>query len=163
MLYMNFHGGKAILYTCLFLIIIPIQIGIVYTLFSIPIRSSLITVYIFIIPYVFSVVFLGLVISSFFKRREDSLLFIVLTSIPALMLSGLSFPPENFSQFYQILAQLIPSTHGIEGFVKLTQMKASFPEIMSEWYKLWGLTLIYFIMASFLLKLKVKKINSYSK
>ena len=155
--------GKAILYTCLFLIIIPIQIGIVYTLFSIPIRSSLITVYIFIIPYVFSVVFLGLVISSFFKRREDSLLFIVLTSIPALMLSGLSFPPENFSQFYQILAQLIPSTHGIEGFVKLTQMKASFPEIMSEWYKLWGLTLIYFIMASFLLKLKVKKINSYSK
>ncbi|WP_338359512.1 ABC transporter permease [Yeosuana marina] len=149
--------GKAILYTFLYLIIIPIQIGIIYTLFSIPIRSSLITVYIFIIPYVFSVVFLGIVISSFFKRREDSLLFIVLTSIPSLMLSGLSFPSEGFSKFYQIIAQLIPSTHGIEGFVKLTQMKASFIEISTEWYKLWGLTLLYFIMASFLLKLKVKK------
>ena len=148
--------GKAVLYTLLFLIIIPIQIGIVYTLFSIPVRSSILTIYIFIIPYVFSVVFLGIAISSFFNRREDSLIFIVLTSIPSLMLSGLSFPAQGFSEFYKILSLIIPSTHGIDGFVKLTQMKASFIEILPEWSMLWVLTLIYFILASISLKIRVK-------
>jgi ABC-2 type transport system permease protein len=145
--------GKAVLYTCIFLIIIPIQIGIIYTLFSIPIRSSLLTVYIFIIPYVFSIVFLGITISSFFKKREDSIMFIVLTSIPSLMLSGLSFPVQGFSKFYKIFAQFIPSTPGIDGFIRLTQMKATFFEVLPEWNNLWLLTILYFICGSIALKL----------
>jgi ABC-2 type transport system permease protein len=139
--------GKALFYTCLFLIIIPIQIGIVYTLFSIPVRSSLINIYIFIIPYIFSVVFFGIAISSFFKKREDALMFIVLTSIPSLMLSGLSFPFEEFPRIFKLISQIIPSTQGINGFVKLTQMKALFNEVFPEWRNLWILTFLYFIAA----------------
>lgn len=149
--------GKAVLYSLLFLVIIPIQIGIVYTMFSIPVRSSLFTIYIFTIPYVFSIVFLGIAISSFFNKREDVLLFIVLTSIPSLMLSGLSFPAQGFSIFYKILAQFIPSTSGIDGFVKLTQMKASFFEVFPEWIKLWLLACLYFILAFISLKLRLHK------
>jgi len=146
--------GKAVLYSLLFLIIIPIQIGIVYTMFSIPVRSSLFTIYVFTIPYIFSIVFLGIAISSFFNKREDVLLFIVLTSIPSLMLSGLSFPVQGFSRFYKILAQFVPSTFGIDGFVKLTQMKTSFFEVLSEWVKLWLLACLYFILAFISLKLR---------
>jgi len=61
-----------------------------------------------------------------FKKREDAILFLVLISIPSLMLSGLSFPEEGFSEFYQKLATLVPSTSGINGFVRLTQMKHLF-------------------------------------
>ncbi|WP_457611202.1 ABC transporter permease [Lutibacter sp.] len=149
--------GKAVLYSLLFLIIIPIQIGIVYTMFSIPVRSSLFTIYIFTIPYIFSIVFLGIAISSVFNKREDVLLFIVLTSIPSLMLSGLSFPVQGFSIFYKILAQFVPSTFGIDGFVKLTQMKTSFFEVFSEWVKLWLLSCLYFILAFISLKLRTHK------
>jgi len=148
--------AKACLYTAIFIVIIPIQIGIVYTLFSIPVRSSLFVVYLFLIPYIFSVVFLGIAISSFFKRREDSILFLVLLSVPSLMLSGLSFPKEGFSGIYQLISKIIPSTPGITGFVKLTQMEASFAEVLNEWNHLWLLALLYFIIASIALKIKSK-------
>ena len=146
--------AKAFLYTAIFIVIIPIQIGIVYTLFSIPVRSSLFTIYLFLVPYIFSVVFLGITISSFFKRREDSILFLVLLSIPSLMLSGLSFPKEGFSGFYQLISKIIPSTPGITGFVKLTQMKASFIEVIHEWNHLWLLVIVYFILAAISLKIR---------
>ncbi|WP_372768777.1 ABC transporter permease [Lutibacter sp.] len=146
--------AKACLYTAIFIVIIPIQIGIVYTLFSIPVRSSLFAVYLFLVPYIFSVVFLGIAFSSFFKRREDSILFLVLLSIPSLMLSGLSFPKEGFSGIYQLISTIIPSTPGITGFVKLTQMEASFVEVLNEWNHLWLLTFLYFIIASIALKMK---------
>lgn len=149
--------GKSFVYTLLFSIILPIQIGIVYTIFSIPVRSSLWIVYLFSFPYLLSVVFFGIAISSLFKRREDSIVFIVLTSIPSLMLSGLSFPVEGFSKFYQYLAQTIPSTPGINGFVKLTQMEATFNEVITEWSHLWVLTLIYFILAAITLKIQSTK------
>ena len=149
--------AKAFLYTAIFIVIIPIQIGIVYTLFSIPVRSSLFNVYLFFVPYIFSVVFLGIAISSFFKRREDSILFLVLLSIPSIMLSGLSFPKEGFSGFYQLISKIIPSTPGITGFVKLTQMKASFIEVIHEWNHLWLLVIVYFILAAFSLKIRGKK------
>ena len=146
--------AKACLYTAIFMVIIPIQVGIVYTLFSIPVRSSLFLIYVFIIPYVFSVVFLGITISSLFKRREDSIVFLVLLSIPSLMLSGLSFPVEGFSEFYQLISKIIPSSPGINGFVRLTQMEASFSEVMNEWNHLWLLTGLYFIFAAISLKMR---------
>jgi len=144
--------GKASLYFLIFILLIPVQIGIVFTIFSIPVRSSLLTIYIFLIPYVFSVVFLGIAISSLFKRREESIVFLVLISVPSLMLSGLSYPLEGFSVFYQELAKIIPSTAGIKGFVKLTQMDASLFEVTKEWLHLWGLTFFYFLIAAISLK-----------
>jgi len=148
--------AKASLYTAIFMIIIPIQVGIVYTLFAIPVRSSLLSIYLFLIPYVFSVVFLGITISSLFKRREDSIVFLVLLSIPSLMLSGLSFPMEGFSVFYQLISTTIPSTPGINGFVRLTQVDASFTEVLNEWNHLWVLTGVYFVFAAISLKLRGK-------
>lgn len=144
--------GKACLYALIFGVILTIQIGIVYTIFSIPIRSSLLLIYLFSIPYIFSVVFLGIAISSLFKRREDAIVFLVLLSIPALMLSGLSFPTEGFPHFYQLLAKLAPSTPGMNGFVKLSQMNASFNEVLTEWNHLWILTAVNFIIAMITLK-----------
>lgn len=153
--------GKSFVYALLFAVILPIQIGIVYTLFSIPIRTSLWNIYLFAIPYLLSVVFLGIGISSLFKRREEAIIFLVLLSIPSLMLSGLSFPMESFSQFYQNLAQIIPSTPGINGFVKLTQLEASFQEVSTEWIQLWILTFLYFILAAISLKIQAIKEKQY--
>jgi len=149
--------GKAFLYGAIFSVILPIQIGIIYYIFDIPIRSSLGLVLLFLIPYLLSVVFIGIAISTLFKKREDSIIFLVLISIPSLMLSGLSFPKEGFSNFYHIISNIIPSTHGINGFVKLTQMNASFNEIWKDWSYLWILTFLYSIIAIISLKLRAYK------
>ncbi|SDY03557.1 ABC-2 type transport system permease protein [Lutibacter oricola] len=154
-------AAKSTIYLLIFAVILPIQFGLIYTIFSIPLRTNLPIVYLFALPYLTSVIFLGIAISSLFKRREDSIVFLVLVSIPSLMLSGLSFPTENFYPFYQELAKLLPSTSGIKGFVKLTQMEASFTQVLSEWNHLWLLTLIYFIIA--IITLKLRAINEQTK
>ncbi|UMB54016.1 ABC transporter permease [Lutibacter sp. A64] len=146
--------AKASLYSLIFAVILPIQIGIIYTIFDIPIRASLGEIYLFSLPYLTAVIFLGIAISSLFKRREDSTIFLVLLSVPSLMLSGLSFPMEGFSVFYQQLAKLLPSTSGITGFVKLIQMEATFNDVIYDWYRLWALTIIYFIIAVITLKVR---------
>jgi len=146
--------AKASLYSLLFAIILPIQLGLIFTIFSIPLRTNLFNVYLFSLPYLTSVIFLGIVISSIFNRREDSIVFLVLLSVPSLMLSGLSFPTESFPTFYQELAKLLPSTAGMNGFIKLTQMEASFNQILKEWNHLWLLTLLYFIIAIITLKIR---------
>ena len=79
------------------------------------------------------------------------------------MLSGLSFPIEGFSEFYQLISKVIPSTPGINGFVRLTQMEASFLEVLNEWNHLWLLTAIYFIFAAISLKRRAYKELQYSK
>jgi ABC-2 type transport system permease protein len=73
------------------------------------------------------------------------------------MLSGLSFPVEGFSPFYKLMSTTIPSTPGINGFVKLTQMEASFLEVLKEWNHLWILTFVYFVIAAISLKVRAKK------
>ena len=151
--------GKASIYSLIFAIILPLQVGIIYSIFSIPVRSSVAILYLFSLPYFFSAVFLGIVFSSFFKKREDAIVFLVLTSIPTLMLSGLSFPMESMPSLYKLLSQALPSTPGIQGFVKLTQMKADFSEVYSDWMHLWALCVIYFIGASISLKLRAKSEN----
>ena len=148
--------GKAFLYFVIFAIIFPIQFGLIFYYFDIPIRSSILVIYTFLIPYILSVVFLGIVISSIFKKREDAVLFLVLASVPSLMLSGLSFPPEAFSTFHSFLSQLLPSTAGVTGFIKLSQLKASFHEVSTEWMHLWILSLVYFVMAAISLKVRAR-------
>jgi len=153
--------GKSFLYLMLFILIIPIQTGIVYSFFGIPLRSSIFLIYIFLIPYILAVVFLGIIVTSLFKKREDSIIFLVLISIPSLMLSGLSFPTESFPVLYQYLGKLLPSTSGIDGFIKLSQMEASFANILPEWKSLWLLDLIYFSLSIFTLKKQAIKENKH--
>jgi ABC-2 type transport system permease protein len=160
---LNFGGtitvlfGKALLYILLYVLILVLQLGIIYTIFNIPIRGSFITLIVFMIPYILSVVFLGVFLSSLFNKREDAIMALIFTTIPFMMLSGLSYPAEGFPVFYQYLAKIIPSNWGISGFVKITQMDAFLIDVIKEWTALWVLSLVYFGLASYFIKSSVKK------
>ena len=44
---------------------------------------------------------------------------------------------------------LVPSTWGISSVLRLTQMGASFQQVQVEWIWLWGLSVLYLILAWF--------------
>ncbi|WP_422351035.1 ABC transporter permease [Flagellimonas sp.] len=146
--------GRASTYLSIFLVLLPIQFGLIFYLFSFPLRASLGSIYLFALPYIMALVFLGIFISYFFKRREDAILFLSILAIPALMLSGLSYPYEGLNPLFKYTSELLPSTSGARGLVKLTQMGAPFNEVNIEWARLWGLTLLYFLLAAFTLRFK---------
>lgn len=144
--------GKASVYAILYALLLVLQLGLVFTFFEIPVRAGLGDLFLFMLPYFLSVVFLGIFLTGLFRYREDAIMGLIFTTLPMLMLSGLSYPIEGFPPFFQKLSWVFPSTWGVRGFVKLTQMGVPLQDVAGEWQALWWQALVYFILASMVLK-----------
>lgn len=141
--------GKASVYVIISLFILGIMLGVVVPLFNIPMRGSFSDVILYMVPFLLSVVFLGLFLLNFFKKREDAILIMSYTSVPAILLMGFVWPIQSIPQMFQWLGYFVPSTLGAKGFVSITQMGATLSIIQDDWLKMWGLCLFYLILAVF--------------
>jgi ABC-2 type transport system permease protein len=72
---------------------------------------------------------------------------LLFTSLPALFLSGFAWPIEALPAWLATFARAIPSTSAIPGFLRLTGMGASLPDVRAEWLTLWALCGVYFATA----------------
>src|SRR6185312_16432475 len=109
------------------------------------------TAAVFLIPFITASVLLGVVISELFQRPESSTVALALTSVPALFLSGISFPVENQAEWVRAVALALPTTFGIRGFVQIGEMGATLAETWRSWGALWLQTLIYGLVAAYLM------------
>lgn len=152
--------GKATTYLIIGMIILLMMIGIVMPLFHIPMRNEIWPVLVFMIPFLLSIVYLGLFLITFFNRREDAIMMIMFTSIPTLLSSGFSWPSSSMPTWLLAISHLFPSTLGTKGFVALTQMGANLETIQSTWIGMWLLCLFYLILATLAMK-RVYLVDSY--
>lgn len=100
----------------------------------------------FMLPYLLSCIFFAMNISCAMKHREDIMLMVVFTSVPFLFLSGASWPQSAIPAFWQWVGDLIPSTFGIRGFIRMNSMGARLEDIMPEYHALWIQTAVYFLI-----------------
>ena len=139
--------GKTAAYLALYLVYSCYYFGILYRVYRFPQRAEAVTVLLFVLPFLISVILLGLALSGLFHHRESAMQALLFTSIPAIFLSGFAWPPEAIPGWLRILSYLLPSTAGISGFLRVNQMGASLPEVRFEWFVLWGLCVLYFGLA----------------
>ena len=151
--------GKALAYFTLYLVNSLFVLVIIFRVFNLPMRTSYFEMFIFITPFLFSVIFMGMSIAALFKHRESSMMILLFTSIPFIFLSGFSWPVESMPIWLQYFSEFIPSSPGIKGFLALTQKGAHFSDVFIHWQHLWILTIIYLGTASLLLKQIIKKAN----
>ncbi|MFD1959130.1 ABC transporter permease [Novosphingobium panipatense] len=76
-----------------------------------------------------SVAGLGLWLGSYFDRSERAMMILAPTSAPFFFLSGTAWPLDQMPGFVRAVAQLIPSTSGVQVFVPLNQMHASLADV----------------------------------
>jgi conserved transporter len=100
----------------------------------------------FLLPYLLSVTFFSMLISRFVKERESIILLMVFTSMPFLLLSGISWPTNALPGFWKVISWCIPSTFGINGFVKINSLGANLKDIRPELIALWSQVVVYFII-----------------
>lgn len=136
-------AGKAIVYASIYALSTFYILSLHYRLFHYPINGSDTTLVAFMIPYLFACITLGIAVSTLFRYRENSLLLLLWTSIPMLMLSGISFPREAIPDWLYSFGQLFPSSHGVNAFIRIRSMGASFEEVLPEIRALWILTFVY--------------------
>ena len=111
--------GKATTYLGSMLILLII-LGIVMPLFGIPMRSTMLTTMVFMTPFILSIVFMGLCLLNFLRRREDAIMLIMYTSLPAMMLTGFSWPSVAMPEWLNVISYVVPTTLGAKGFTSIT-------------------------------------------
>jgi len=114
----EFILGKLTPYFFLGLIDLIIIIGVGKFLFKVPMRGSYLLLIFISILFLIGVLFLGLWISVVAKTQvQANQMAILLTFLPALLLSGFVFPIHNMPKVLQIIAHMLPSTY----FVTITK------------------------------------------
>lgn len=151
--------GKAFAFITLHLFNIFFMLVLVYKWFDLPQKGNPFEVFIFIMPYIFAVAFLGISIATLFKKREHSLIFMFFTSIPFIFLSGFSWPASEMPVLLQKFSLLIPSTTAIQGYLRLNTMGASLPQVSKELGFLMMLMVAYFIVALLITKYRIHQNN----
>ena len=114
-----------------------------YRLFHYPMNGATGTIVLFMAVYMAACIALSLALSTLFRHRENSLLLLLWTSIPLLMLSGVSFPREGMPEWLYRFGQIFPSSHGVTGFLRIQTMGASLTEVFPEVKALVILAVVY--------------------
>lgn len=150
-------AGKAFVYASIYAVTLFYILGLHYKLFHFPTNGHTADIIAFLIPYLLSCIFLGIAISTLFQRREQSIMLLLWCSIPALMLSGASVPREAMPEWLYRFGQILPSSSGVEGFIRIQSMGASFSDVLHEVRILWILTIVYGGFAAVGIHLRLKK------
>ena len=113
------------------------------------------SMFLIIIPFLFSVCLLGQALTYFFKEREYSIITLAVLGLPFLILPGFVWPKEAMPHWLIIVSKLVPSTSAMDGMIRLNQMNASFSQVYLDFIILIGLCVLYYILSY----LAIKKIN----
>ena len=101
----------------------------------------------FMVPFILACVFFSIALSSMSHDRESFIIMFVFMSIPLLFISGISWPASNIPLFWKGFSMLFPSTYGINGFVRITEMGATLADVQHELNALWIQTFAYFLIS----------------
>ncbi len=144
--------GKAFCYFVLMLLPMIYLWRCVPIMFSFPQNGDILHLFLMGLPYIFAVIFFGLILQTFTRKRETVFCVIVVTSVFFVFLSGVSWPRFAMSPFWAVVGNLIPSTWAIQGVYGISNMGATLSEQSTAYHSLWALAGIYFVIAYIVLR-----------
>lgn len=139
--------GKASVYFIIYVVIAAYMVCIVPQMFHLIHIWDWRTMLAFMFPYILSCVFFCITIAGMAHDREAFIITFVFMSIPLMFMSGISWPGSNIPHFWKVFSWIMPSTLGINGYVRISEMGAHLADVMPEIIGLWIQTGVYFIMA----------------
>jgi len=135
--------GRGAAYAAIYAVTCTYILTLHYRLFHYPMNGATGTVMLFMAIYLAACIGFGIAVSTLFRYRENSLLLLLWTSIPVLMLSGVSYPREGMPDWLYSFGQLLPGSHGVNAFIRIQSMGASIGEVLPEIRWLCVLTVVY--------------------
>ncbi|MDX2607581.1 MAG: ABC transporter permease [Woeseiaceae bacterium] len=71
-------------------------------------------------------------VGSWVRYREQAVIHLLPTTIPFIFVAGFAWPVESIPASLRALSALVPSTAGIQGFLKVDQMGADLNQVLPE-------------------------------
>ncbi len=139
--------GQGAFFVSLYALHAAFYFAVVFRVFGFPQRGDAATLAAYVLPFLLSATLLGLAIGALFTRRETALQTLLFTSLLAVFLGGFAWPPEAMPGWLRTVSLAVPSTAGIAGVLRITQMGATLAEVRTEWLTLWALCAVYLPLA----------------
>lgn len=139
--------AKILVYQIIYGVNLTIILGIAWQVFGFPYVGDTIDIALFVALYIIATLALGMAVAQLFKRRESPLLLLLSTSVPILLLAGVSYPREAYDSWLYNIGRLLPSSSGVDGFIALSSRGATLSDILPEIITLSLLAIIYFALA----------------
>lgn len=117
-------------------------------IFQVPIQGTFVTLVILTIPFALAMVGLGLLISTKAATRDAAGQMAMGTILPAVFMSGYVFPLDSMPRFFQVIANVIPTTWLIDAARGVILRGAGWPELWKHAVVLWVMALAILAVSS---------------
>ena len=135
--------GRTLTYLVIYALTLGFMLTVHYSLFDYPMRGAWWQCVAILAPYLLAVTLLAQAIGALFRRRESSVVWLLWLSIPFLLVSGVSLPPQAFPQWLYFVGKAVPSSSAVDAWIRVQTMGASLSDIAPELTVLWVLVVIY--------------------
>jgi len=135
-------AGKIGPYVVIGLIQVTIVLVAGKLLFDVPVRGSLVDLYLAALLFIAASLGLGLLISTVAKTQFQAMQLTVFTFLPSLLLSGFMFPFDGMPRFAQELGELLPLTHFVRLVRGILLRGASLGALLPD---VWPLAVFFFL------------------
>lgn len=140
--------GKVAPYVVIGLLQLALILGIGLLLFDVPIRGSVIDLYIAGTAFIGANLALGLLISTATHTQFQAMQMTIFILMPSILLSGFMFPFDGMPAVAQFIGEILPTTH----FIRLTRgimlRDAGIGELLPELIYLLGFTVVAMSIAA---------------
>lgn len=135
--------GRTLALLALYAVTLGFMLTVHYSLFDYPMRGEWWQCVAVVAPYLLAVILLAQGLGALFRRRESPLLWLLWLSIPLLLVSGASLPPQAFPEWLYIIGRVVPSSSAVEAWIALQSRGASLADVLPQLTTLWCLVVIY--------------------
>lgn len=144
--------GRALAYLVFYTPLTAIVLVLIPRLFGLPHIGRLTDLALFMLPFLLATIFFCMTVCSFVRERDTGIVTCIFFSVVLLFLSGAIWPQANMPAFWRTFSFLFPSTHGIQGFIRINTMGATLAQVRFEFLMLWLQTALYFVTSCFCLR-----------
>jgi ABC-2 type transport system permease protein len=131
-----------LVYILIYAVSLTIALGVIWPIFGFPYNGSTCDVVLLMFIYMVAAFAFTNAISYLFKRREAPILLMLWSSVPVLLLAGVSYPREAFASWLYDIGRMLPSSSAVDAFIRVGSMGASLYNVRHE-----VLTLVVLAMA----------------
>ncbi len=140
--------GKVIPYIVIGMLQLALILGVGRLLFDVPVRGSIVDLYLAACAFVAANLALGLLISTAATTQFQAMQMMVFILLPSILLTGFMFPFDGMPQIAQYIGEILPNTH----FIRLTRgimlREASLSDMSMDLLYLIGFTLVAMAVAA---------------
>ncbi|MEN6618744.1 MAG: ABC transporter permease [Rikenellaceae bacterium] len=149
--------GKSAAYFLIYLVWSFYALRVIPNLFDLPHIGNPIDLLYFVVPFLLASIFFSMTVSVFLPNRETGMLLFSVFSLILLFLGGVSWPMSNMNGFWKVFSWIFPSTHGIQGYIKINSLGTDLQTISREYISLWVQTIVYFLTTTWVYHWQIKK------